>query len=244
MTNSPSPALYEQVKSFIRSKMHSGEWKPGEKIPSENELVKALGISRMTVNRALRELSDEGKVVRRGGVGTFIAESRPQSTLLRIARIGDEIRARGHRYDWSVILQRSERATPELAETLGVDAGSIVFHVVCVHRENGIPIQLETRYVNPACAPKFPEQSFENTTPSEYLLDVIPADQVEHIVDAVLPGADEARLLELRMDEPCLLLTRCTWAANTVVTLARLLHPATRYRLACRFKPSTMQDQG
>lgn len=244
MSNLSNPARFEQVKSFIRMKMHSGEWKPGEKIPSENDLVKALGISRMTVNRALRELSDKGEVVRRGGVGTFIAETRPQSTLLRIARIGDEIRSRGHRYEWSVIVNRTERASKDLAEALGRDAGSTIFHIVCLHRENGTPVQLETRYVNPECAPEFAEQSFEEVTPSEYLLSALPADEVEHVVDAVLPAADEARLLEIDSREPCLLLTRRTWAGNQAVTLARLLHPATRYRLACRFQPLLAEGQG
>src|SRR5271165_501231 len=111
-------ALFERVKAFVRGKTRSGEWKAGSRIPSENDLVKALGVSRMTVNRALRELSEQGELVRRGGVGTFVAEPRPQSTLLRIARIGDEIRARGHHYEWSVILKTGEKAAPDLAASM------------------------------------------------------------------------------------------------------------------------------
>jgi DNA-binding GntR family transcriptional regulator len=52
----------------------------------------------MTVNRALRELAEKGVLKRFSGVGTFIADEKPQSTLLMIAHIGDEIRARGHDY--------------------------------------------------------------------------------------------------------------------------------------------------
>jgi GntR family histidine utilization transcriptional repressor len=239
-----SAALYERVKAFVREKTRSGDWKAGDKIPSENDLVKVLGVSRMTVNRALRELSEQGELIRRGGVGTFVSEPRPQSTLLRIARIGDEIRARGHRYDWSVVQKTSDKASAELASAFDVPAGSKLFHAVCVHRENGVPIQLEDRYVNAACAPHFLKQSFATETPSEYLLGVIPADEIEHIVDAILPGPQEARLLKLGKGEPCLLLTRRTWASSTVVTFARLLHPASRYRLGCRFRPSLMQDRG
>ena len=243
-TENSTSALYERVKAFVREKARCGEWKTGDRIPSENELVKVLGVSRMTVNRALRELSEEGELVRRGGVGTFVAEPRPQSTLLRIARIGDEIRSRGHAYDWSIPLKRAEKATAELAPAFDVPVGSTLFHLICVHRENGAPVELEDRYVNPVCAPKFLRQSFETVTPSEYLLDVIPADEIEHIVDAVLPSAADARLLKLGRNEPCLLLTRRTWAAGTTVTFARLLHPASRYRLGCRFRPSQMQDRG
>ena len=243
-TDQSTTALYERVKAFVRGKTRCGSWKPGDRIPSENELVRVLGVSRMTVNRALRELSEQGELVRRGGVGTFVAEPRPQSTLLRIARIGQEIRARGHRYDWSVTLKKAEKATADIAAAFDLPAGSTLFHLVCVHRENGVPVELEDRYVNPVCAPRFLEQSFEAIPPSQYLLDVIPADEIEHIVDAILPSARDAQLLKLGKSEPCLLLTRRTWAANTTVTFARLLHPASRYRLGCRFKPSLMQDRG
>jgi GntR family histidine utilization transcriptional repressor len=238
-----SSALYERVKTFIRRKSASGEWKPGDKIPSENELVKVLGISRMTINRALREMTGEGELVRRSGVGTFLAEPRPHSTLLMIARIGDEIRARGHRYRWSVIEKSRQKATAEIADALETRTGGPVFRVACLHFENDTPVQYEDRFVNPACAPAFLAQSFEKQPPSEYLLATIPADEIEHTVDAVLPGADAA-LLRIRRNEPCLLLTRRTWSAGVPVTLARLLYPASRYRLSCRFKPSAARDRG
>jgi GntR family transcriptional regulator, histidine utilization repressor len=235
-----SPALYERVKAFIRENTRSGAWKPGDRIPSENELVKSLGISRMTINRALRELSESGELVRRGGVGTFVAEPRPQSTLLMIARVGDEVLARGHRYHWSVIRKKSEKASAEVAAALELPVGRRVFHIVCVHYEDGTPVQLEDRYVNPACAPHFLEQTFRSQPPSEYLLATVPADEIEHTVDAVKPGP-EARRLNLVSNEPCLLLTRRTWAAETPVTFARLYYPASRYRLSCRFRPSAVR---
>ena len=229
-------ALYEQAKIYIRTRVRSGEWNTGEKIPSENDLVKVLGISRMTVNRALRELSQEGELVRRAGVGTFVAEPRAQSMLLRIAQLGNEIRARGHRYEWTLITKSCEKSTPEIASGMELPTGRSVFHVVCLHRENGIPVQLEDRYVNPECVPEFLEQTFESISPSEYLLSVVPADEIEHIVDAVLANK-KAKLLKLHRSEPCLQLTRRTWSGKTVVTFARLLHPASRYRLGCRFHP-------
>ena len=238
-----SPALYEQVKTYIRGKSQAGEWKPGDKIPSENDLVRILGISRMTVNRALREMSGEGELTRRAGVGTFLAEPRPASTLLMIARIGDEIRARGHRYHWSIVVKAREKAGPDTAAALGLRTNSPVYHLVCVHYENGVPVQLEDRYVNPAGAPRFLDQSFTDQTPGEYLLAEVPANEIEHTVDAVLPGAG-AGTLKIGKNEPCLLLTRRTWAGNLAVTYARLLYPASRYRLSCRFKPSATQGRG
>jgi GntR family transcriptional regulator, histidine utilization repressor len=236
-------ARYERVKEHIRSHIVSGEWRPGDRIPSEMTLVRELGVSRMTINRALRELAEQGVLNRFSGVGTFIAEEKPQSTLLMIAHIGDEIRARGHEYRYSIELRAREAAPSEVFAALGLPPGASVFHLICVHRENGVPVQLEDRYVNPAAAPKFLDQDFATVRPSEYLFNTIPAHEIEHVVDAGLPTRAEAALLHIGTDQPCLTLLRRTWASGVAVTFARFVHPGTRYRLGCRFNVDNMQRQ-
>jgi GntR family histidine utilization transcriptional repressor len=235
-------ARYEQVKDYIRTRVRAGEWKAGDRIPSELNLVDELGVSRMTVNRALRELAEAGMLVRHSGVGTFVAAPKPQSTLLMIAQIGDEIRARGHEYTYSVPLLAREAASPEVSAALDLQPGASVFHVVCVHRENHLPVQLEDRYVNPAAVPHFLEQDFTRVRPSEYLFQLMPAHEIEHIVDAGLPTRHEADLLEIEFEAPCLTLTRRTWSSGIPVTFSRFIHPGTRYRLGCRFKPHAMHQ--
>ena len=91
----PTLALYAQVKDHISRKIQDGTWPPGHRLPSEHELVAQFGMARMTVNRALRELVEQGRIVRVAGVGSFVAENKPQSTLLQIANIASEIRQRG-----------------------------------------------------------------------------------------------------------------------------------------------------
>lgn len=242
-TGAPA-ARYEQVKQYIRNTIESGERRAGDRIPSELDLVESLGVSRMTVNRALRELTNEGLLTRVSGVGTFVAESKPQSTLLMIAHIGDEIRSRGHEYSYQTVLVQREVAPVHVSNALGLPLGASVFHVICVHRENGLPVQLEDRYVNPAIAPDFIEQDFSATRPSEYLFSVVPAHDVEHVVDAGLPSRAEAELLQIAPEEPCLTLMRRTWTSGVAVTFARFVHPGSRYRLGCRFVPDTSQRQG
>ena len=243
--NATQPAArYEQVKRYIRNTIESGERRAGDRIPSELNLVASLGVSRMTVNRALRELTNEGLLTRVSGVGTFVAETKPQSTLLMIAHIGDEIRSRGHEYSYETLLTQREVAPVNVSNALGLPPGASVFHVICVHRENGLPVQLEDRYVNPAIAPDFIEQDFSLIRPSEYLFSVVPAHDVEHVVDAGLPTRAEAELLQIAPEEPCLTLMRRTWTSGVAVTFARFVHPGTRYRLGCRFVPDMSQRQG
>ncbi|MCX4157215.1 MULTISPECIES: histidine utilization repressor [Paraburkholderia] len=242
-TDAPA-ARYEQVKNHIRQIIESGERQAGDRLPSELDLVATLGVSRMTVNRALRELADEGLVTRVSGVGTFVAQTKPQSTLLMIAHIGDEIRSRGHEYSYDTVLSQRETAPVTVSNALGLAPGASVFHVICVHRENGLPVQLEDRYVNPVTAPDFLKQDFSTARPSEYLFETVPAHDVEHVVDAGLPTRAEAEWLEIRADEPCLTLMRRTWTSGVAVTFARFVHPGSRYRLGCRFTPDLSQRQG
>jgi len=232
----PAMALYEQVKSFITHKIQDGSWPPGHRLPSESELVAQFGVARMTVNRALRELMEQGRIVRVAGVGSFVAENKPQSTLLQIANIASEIRARGHDYRCEFLVAERIAASPDVAVWLDLRPGESVFHTVCLHLENDVPVQLEDRYVNPRVVPDFLEQDFSDLPPSEYLVRNVPFDQIEHVVDAVLPTAEQAERLDMPAAEPCLLLTRRTWTRTTPVTMVRCLHPATRYRLGSRFR--------
>jgi len=240
----PALALYEQIKEHIRRRIQDGSWPAGHRLPSEQDLVVQFGAARMTVNRALRELAEQGRVVRVVGVGSFVAEDKPQSTLLQIANIAAEIRQRGHDYRCEVQLAERVAAPPDIAAWLDMRAGASVFHVVCLHLENGIPVQLEDRYVSPAMAPDFLRQDFATTPPGEYLVRHVPYDQIEHVVDAVLPSHEQAERLAMLADEPCLLLTRRTWNRNTPVTMVRCLHPSSRYRLGCRFPVNGNQSFG
>ncbi|MGJ7492553.1 histidine utilization repressor [Variovorax sp. ZT4R33] len=232
----PALALYEQVKEFISRKIQDGTWPAGHRLPSEHELVAQFGVARMTVNRALRELVEQGRIVRVAGVGSFVAEDKPQSTLLQIANIASEIRQRGHDYRCQMLTVERRAAAADVAAWLGLRAGESVFHSVCLHLENETPVQLEERYVNPLVVPTYLAQDFVATPPSEYLVRHVPFDQIEHLVDAVLPTAEQAARLAMPVADPCLLLTRRTWTRSIPVTWVRCLHPASRYRLGSRFR--------
>ena len=164
-------------------------------MPSEAELVAQFGVSRMTVNRALRELQAEGLVDRVQGVGTFAAQLHRVSSTLTIRDLHEEIDARGHRHHAEVHLAREERAPRALAQQLGLAAGAPVFHTLIVHHENGVPLQCEDRYVNPACAPDYLSVDFTRTTPTHYLLEVAPLWEAQYSIEASAPTAQEARLL-------------------------------------------------
>ena len=73
-------------------------------------------------------------------------------------------------------------------------------------------------------------------TPSEYLSELFPLSEVEHVVEAVLRSQQEQELLDIPADTPCLLVNRRTWSRNKLISYARLVHPGDRYRLSSRSK--------
>ncbi len=230
-------APYAQVKQALKNGLSQGRWRTGELMPSEAELVAQFGVSRMTVNRALRELQSEGMVDRVQGVGTFAAQLHRISSTLTIRDLHEEIVARGHRHHVVVHLAREERANAGLAQQLGLAAGAAVYHSLIVHHDDGVPLQCEDRYVNPASAPDYLKVDFTQTTPTLHLLEVAPLGEAQYTIEASTPTAQEARLLGIAVGDPCLVVLRRTASRGVPVTLARLVHPGARYQLEGRFNP-------
>jgi len=235
-SNAPAVTAYGQVKAFIKGHISSGAWKPGNPVPSEAVLMKQFGVSRMTVNRALRELTAEGMVTRVQGLGTFVAELHRISSTLTIRDIHEEVVERGHVHTTRVVLATTERAGAGLAKTLGLRTGARVFHTVLVHLENGVPIQSEDRYVNPAIAPDYLKTDFTASTPTNYLLKVAPITEASYSIDACLPSAAEAAHLDISDGEACLAMVRRTVSGAQVASVVRLVYPGSRYSFAGSFQ--------
>lgn len=230
-------APYARVKQALKDGLAAGQWPAGALMPSEAELVAQFGVSRMTVNRALRELQAEGLVRREQGVGTFAAQLHRVASTLTIRDLHEEIEARGHQHHAVVQLQRSEKAPAALAEQLSLAPGAQVFHTLIVHHENGVPLQLEDRYVNPACSPGYLDADFSRTTPTQVLFDTTALWRAQYAIEAEPATADEARLLGIPVGTACLVVTRRTFSRDATITLARLVHPGQRYVLQGEFQP-------
>jgi GntR family histidine utilization transcriptional repressor len=228
---------YRQLKQQIIARISQGELKPRDRVPSENELVETFGVSRMTANRALRELNDEGYVERVAGRGTFVADLRAASHVLEVRNIADEIAHRGHRHTAEVKRLSRQHARGAIAKSLQIAPGSDVFHVLVVHRENEHAVQLEDRHVVADFAPEFLEQDFTALTPSAYLSAIAPLQEAEQVVRAAMPNKAVRGHLQMPDGEPCLVVVRRTWAHGRPVSFGRLHHPGSRFELAGHYTP-------
>lgn len=228
MTKKPR---YQQIKSYILDGIEQQKYTPGSRIPSEHQLAEQFEVSRMTVNKAIRDLVQENRLVRYPGLGTYIADTKAESPLAEIRNIAEEVRQRGHSYSCRVISLETTAANETVAMQMGSPIGTEAYHSVIVHLENGKPIQLEDRYVAAELVPGYIHQDFTQATPNEYLSKNCPISRIEHIVEAVLPGPRQRELLEIDEGTPCIQVARRTWSDGRLISFACLTHPGPRYKL-------------
>jgi GntR family transcriptional regulator len=141
--NSPTfSPLYQQIKALITASLQSGEWKPGELIPSEFELAGRFKVSQGTVRKAIDELSAENLVVRRQGKGTFVAthhEARAQFRFLRLMPDSGE----PHPADNRILDVKRQRAPAEVSRLLDIKPADAVICIRRVQSFDGAPTILE-----------------------------------------------------------------------------------------------------
>lgn len=227
--------IFQRIKDHLLAEIHAGRWKEGDVIPSEQVLAKQFGVSRMTVNRAVRELTSEQILSRVQGSGTYVAQHKYQATLVEIKSIAEEVRARGHQHRSELHRLERSKASEPMAKQFEVKPGHILFHSVIVHFENNIPIQVEDRWVNSEVAPDYMQQDFSQQTPNEYLMAVAPLQGVSYRIEALSAPREVGEMLATGPREPCLVLHRKTLSKGRVASVVTMWHPGSRYQFAGQF---------
>ncbi|MGS0742379.1 histidine utilization repressor [Glaciimonas sp. GG7] len=227
--------VFQSIKDFLLAEIQAGHWREGDAIPSEQALAKQFNVSRMTVNRAVRELTTEQILTRVQGSGTYVAQQKYQSTLIEIKSIAEEVRARGHIHRSELYQLERHKASDLLAKQFGLEIGDPLFHSVIVHFENDIPIQVEDRWINPKVVPDYIRQDFSRMTPNEYLMTTAPLQGMNYEIEAKTAPRTIAAMLQITQKEPCLVLKRKTLSMDQVASIATMWHPGSRYRFTGGF---------
>ncbi|HEX7324440.1 MAG TPA: histidine utilization repressor [Rhodanobacteraceae bacterium] len=227
-------ARYEVIRDAVLRKITSGVYRRDDRIPTEAELCRRYGVSRMTANRAILELVHRNYLYRVPGAGTFVSGAKFESALMEIHNIAVEVASRGHAYSNRVLTREAIRAPRDVAEALELSPRTTVFRTVLVHLDAGTPIQFEDRYVNAQRVPGYLDTDFAQRTPNEVLTELYPVSGLEHTVEAVQPSEMAAKALDIDTGVPCLQLKRRTWSGGVLISYALLVYPGNRYQLRSR----------
>jgi GntR family histidine utilization transcriptional repressor len=234
----PSPPdhrpLYQQIRDAIETRIMSGALRPGDRIPIEQELMAEYGCSRMTVNKALSSLAVAGLISRQRRRGSFVNRPRIHMAALQIPDLREEIVRRGHVYRLDLISRTVLDADSEAGEIMRIPQKRALLALSCLHLADGVPFATEDRLINLDAVPQAIDADFSETPPGSWLLTHVPWTEAEHRITAAVAG-EQARLLAIRDDKPCLVLERWTWREQESITYVRQVFNGDNFDLTARF---------
>jgi GntR family transcriptional regulator len=226
--------LYEQIKDYILLNIQSGMFQPDTRIPSERELSEQFSVSRMTVTKALAELTHAGILYARVGKGTFVSAERIDQQLEALTSFSEDMSRRGQRASSRVLLAREGQATEDVARYLGGLPGLPIIILQRVRLADDEPIALETCTLNAALCPRilqrhdFAHESLYGVLRAEYGILMRHAEQTLEARAATEP---EARALEISPGSPILSILRVTYSdEERPVELVRSAYRGDRYK--------------
>jgi len=207
--------LYVQIQEYIAEKIIAGELSPESRIPSERELSQELGVSRMTVRRAITELVNEGLIERRHGAGTFVAKPKLTYDAFELVSYAQALRSRGLVVNRQLLEFNEVPASKRLAEKLQVEIGHSLYRVVLLYMANRTPAILVRTFLSCERCPDLLEYDLEKTSIYDLLTEGMKTriQSVDQSIEAVVASESVAKQLRVEDGFPLLMITRIVYRA-------------------------------
>lgn len=229
--------LYYQIQQRLIEQIHSGVLKPGQILPSEEEIAGQLGVSRMTGRQALKSLRDLGVTYSVRGKGTFVSGIKLEKDFRQVLSFTEEMQARGLQPSSKVLSFEIIPADEEAASALHLTLGEEVISLRRIRLADRSPMGVEwTRMPHRLC-PGFtkifdPQASLYEALGKRFGIRMAVADE---IVEARNASPEEARLLRIAKGSPVFLFTRVSYVQNGEPTeFVKSLYRADRYKIMNR----------
>ena len=225
---------YLEVKAEILRRITSRAFAPGALLPGEIELAEQFEVARGTVNRAMRELTDEGLVERRRKGGTRVRLSPLREARFHIPIIRSEIESAGLRYSYRLLAREIVCPSEDICKTLGTRKAVKALHLTCLHSADGKPYQHEDRWISLKTLPQARDADFSTAGPNEWLVRTVPYSIVEVSFLAAAANSKQARALGVKTGDPLFCAERTTWWQGKAITHVKLLF-GKNYRMMAQY---------
>lgn len=226
--------LHHQLYEILRTRILSGEWKPGQLFPTEIELITEFNVSRATLRQVLDRLVNEGLIYRQQGRGTYVSESKLEQGLSRIVSFTDDMKRRGMLPGTRVLKFHSIHANTEVAKNLKVNPGTQVIETERLRLANDEPICIEESYLIHALCKGLLDCDPE-TQPLRFLLREkfgVKINRAYQTIQARVADPRRAELLCINPDSPILYIERVSFSEMEIpVEFLRLYFRGDRYIL-------------
>lgn len=187
LINNAQTPLYIQLKDSIKDKITNEKYKLNDKIPTEIELSEIYGVSRITVRKAVKELVEEGYLVKKQGKGTFVSHKKLNRKIEYVAGFTDSCIQNGFKSSSRILQRKVIKASDELKNKLRLSAGEEVIYIQRKRYADNIPVMIENNFF---AADSFAYLLNESLEGSLYKLL-----KETHDIDAVNPGETTLELV-------------------------------------------------
>ena len=224
---------FREVKADMLRQITRGELAPGSAMPNEVDLAARYGCSRATVNRAMRELADDGFIERRRKAGTRVRQNPVRHVRMNIPIVQQEIEEFGAVYRYALVQCQAEPAPNWLRARMALERNDRVLHLICMHYADDAAYQHEDRWINLSALPEAERNDFANVGPNEWLVSTVPFTDAQISLHAVTAEAAISEYLDCSEGDALFQTERLTWLEGRTITFVQLT-----YRLGHRI---TMQ---
>lgn len=235
--------LYFQIYIQLLAMIQSGRLRPGDPLPSEEELSRIYGVSRMTSRQALQELKSKGFASRHKGQGSFVSQPPFEKDITHLRGFTAEMRALGIEASSRVLTAEILPASPEVADKLRIEINSPIYQLRRLRLADGVPVAIEEARLPSARFPGVEELDFSRLSLYQTLRDRygIRVSRADEILEARSAGYKEAKLLEVQPKASLLVISRTLWADNLPVETAHSLYCGDRYRAVLSIPTTAME---
>lgn len=232
-------AAYRQIERAITQAIQNGNLKEGDRIPSEVELAKELGLSRMTINKAFTSLARRGLLTRARGKGSFITPRKLHQGFFRVTSFNRYIEEMGMVPSTKVIETAVQPANQSVAGALSIPEGSPVILVKRLRIADGVPLMFETRYLNETYCRPILSKDLSTGSIHDILIKKLnlPLTRVRQSLELKRASRREAELLRIKPGACCFYMVRTTFTHEKPITWVHYVYRSEYYRFEADFNP-------
>jgi GntR family transcriptional regulator len=218
-------ALYVQVRETLRDQIKTGILELGQKLPSEDELAAQFGVSRMTVRQGVSDLTDEGLVYRRRGIGTFVAQFHVERDHNKLTDFFETARAEGFEAEIKLLGREVVPAKLMIANELALQENEPVIRIQTLRLANDVPVTIYDEYVPYKLRHELLTEDLQSRTAWQILEQSgLVIRRAVQKIEARLADEQIAKLLNVEVDSPILFKNRIIYADDGTPVEVILCH--------------------
>ncbi len=210
--------LYLQLEASIKHDIYSKKYKPGEKLPTEVELSKIYGVSKITVRKAMENLTKDSLVERIRGKGTFVSQKKEKIHLGENSGFNDSFVSKGHSTKYKILSAKYIKADSLLSEKLQISLNSPIIYIERLIWEDLAPVGIDKLYVSEHLYPDIitklsVDRSLYQTLKEEYNINI--QNSILEI-NGIVASIENSELLRCAIGDPLFQVEKVSYQASGI----------------------------